>query len=210
MKNPSVAFSGKCILFSGDFRQTLPVVSRGSHGIVAHLCLKSSPIFEYLKLLHLTENMRLQSLTKDPYADKDALNYPDYLLEVGERKLKHDNGSETDLTPSINVLKSSHELVHSIFADISNKYTDKDWLTSRAILVRTNIRLRDVNDQVSQFFPGVFRTYMSADSVVCDDVEAQKSAEFNYSQELLDSIEAGSSLTDHKINLKEVFFVMLP
>ncbi len=123
--------------------------------------------------------------------------------------MKVENGSETDLTPSINVFKSSRELVHSIFPDISNKYTDKDWLTSRAILVPTNSRLHDVNDQVSQFFPGVFRTYMSADSVVCDDVEAQKCAELNYPQELLNSIEAGSSLPDHEINLKEGFVVML-
>ena len=70
--------------------------------------------FEDLKLLHLSENMRLRSLTKDPTADEDALNYPDYLLEVGEGKLKQDNRSETDLTPWINAVKSSRELVHSI------------------------------------------------------------------------------------------------
>ncbi len=44
MKNPSVPFGGKCILFSGDIRQVLPVVPRGSRGMVVHLCLKSSPI----------------------------------------------------------------------------------------------------------------------------------------------------------------------
>ncbi len=63
MKNPLVPFGGKCILFSDYFRQLLPVVLRGSRGMVVHLCLKSSPIFEDLKLLHLTENMQLQSLT---------------------------------------------------------------------------------------------------------------------------------------------------
>ncbi len=137
MKNPSVPFGGKCILFSGDFRQILHVVPRGSRRLVVHLCLKSSPIFEDLNLLHLTENMRLQSLTKGPNADKDVFNYPDYLLEVGEEKFKHNNESEIDLNPSINGVKSSHALVHSIFADNSNKYTDNFWLTSRAILVPT-------------------------------------------------------------------------
>ncbi len=44
---------------------------------------------------------------------------------------------------------------------------------------------------------------MSANSVVCDDVEAQKCAELSYPQELLNSIEAGSSLPDHEIYLKE-------
>ncbi len=45
--------------------------------------------------------------------------------------------------------------------------------------------------------------------MVCDDVEAQKSAELNYRRELLNSIEPGSSLPDHEINLKEGFVVKL-
>ncbi len=89
------------------------------------------------------------------------------------------------MTPSTNVVKSPRELFHPIFADISNKYIDADWLTSRAILIPTNIRLRDLNDQVFQLFPGVFRTYISADSVVCDDLEALKSAELSYPHKLL-------------------------
>ncbi len=80
VKNPFVPFGGKCILFRGYFRQILPFVPRGSPRTGVHLCLKSSPIFEDLRLLHLSENMRLQSITEDPNADEDARNYPHYLL----------------------------------------------------------------------------------------------------------------------------------
>ena len=104
MEKPLGPFGRKSILFSGDFRQILPIVPRGSCGMVVHLCLKSSPIFKDLKLLHLTENMQLQSQTDDPNADEGALNYPNYLLEIGEGKLKVDNGSQIDLTPSRNVV----------------------------------------------------------------------------------------------------------
>ncbi len=45
--------------------------------------------------------------------------------------------------------------------------------------------------------------------MVCDNVEAQKSVESNYPQEFLNSIEAGSSLLYHEINLREGFLVIL-
>ncbi len=49
---------------------------------------------------------------------------------------------------------------------------------------------------------------MSADSIVSDDSEEQKSTELKYPQELLNSIEAGSSLPDHEIKLKKGFVVL--
>ncbi len=209
MPNPFVPFGMNCILLRGNFRQILPVVPEGSREMIVHLCLKSSPLSEDLILLHLTKNMRLQYLIVDPKVDPHALNYPPYLLRVGEGKLKHDERAEIDLTPSINVVKSCSDLVNVIFENISSNYYKRNWLTSRAILVPTNNLLHDINNQVSQMFPGVLRTYLSADSVVCDDLEVQKSAELNYPQELLNSIDAGSSLPDHEINLKEAFIVML-
>ncbi len=209
MPNPFVPFGMNCILLRGNFRQILPVVPEGSREMIVHLCLKSSPLSEDLILLHLTKNMRLQYLMEDPKVDPHALNYPPYLLRVGEGKLKHDKRAEIDLTQSINVVKSCSDLVNDIFENICSNYSKRNWLTSRAILVPTNNLLHDINNQVSQMFPGVLRTYLSADSVVCDDLEVQKSAELNYPQELLNSIDAGSSLPDHEINLKEAFIVML-
>ncbi len=50
---------------------------------------------------------------------------------------------------------------------------------------------------------------MIADFVVRDDVEAQKSVELNYPQELLSLIQTAAFLPDHEINLKEGFAVML-
>ena len=57
--------------------------------------------------------------------------------------------------------------------------------------------------------PNDFSNYRSADSVVCDSVEAQNAAELWYLVELLNSIEVGSSLPDHEIALKKGFIVML-
>ena len=50
--------------------------------------------------------------------------------------------------------------------------------------------------------------FLSADSVVSDNIEEQKAMESKYPQELLDSIEAGSSLQDHEVKLKKGFVVI--
>ncbi len=55
-------FGGKFILFSGDFRQILPVVTKASRRMIVHMYFKSSFCFSELHALHLTENMRLKSL----------------------------------------------------------------------------------------------------------------------------------------------------
>ena len=59
-------FGGKIVLFSGDFRQILPVVRGGSRAQIVHACMKSSPLYHNIKSLELTQNMRLEALRQDP------------------------------------------------------------------------------------------------------------------------------------------------
>ena len=67
--------------------------------------------------------------------------------------------------------------------------------------------LEYLNDKVADRFPGTFAYYKSADSVLCDSLEAKEAAELRYSQELLNSIEIGASLPNHEISLKKGFIV---
>ena len=76
-------------------------------------------------------------------------------------------------------------------------------------MVPTKSRLQSLNREVTRIFPDDFLYYRSAESVVCDSVEAQNAAELRYFVELLNSIEVGASLPDHEIDLKKVFIVML-
>ena len=48
MNDSHILFRGKCILFSGDFWQVLPVVPKASRGMIVQMCLKSSFIFSEL------------------------------------------------------------------------------------------------------------------------------------------------------------------
>ncbi len=101
------------------------------------------------------------------------------------------------------------ELIDVIFPNLSVKYSETERLTSRAILATTNATLEQLNEEVIRRFLESYRTFLSADSIVSDNSKEQKSMEMKYPQELLNSIEAGSSLPNHEIKLKKCFVVML-
>ena len=53
-------FGGITTAFSGDWRQCLPIVRRGSRADVLHACLKSSELWKETKVTNLIHNMRVQ------------------------------------------------------------------------------------------------------------------------------------------------------
>jgi PIF1-like helicase len=81
-KNPNIIFGGSMILLAGDFRQTLPVIPRGTPADELHACLTSSLLWRYVKTLRLTTNMRVQ-LQNDSTAERSSKQ----LLEIGVGKL---------------------------------------------------------------------------------------------------------------------------
>jgi hypothetical protein len=64
MDNKDLPFGGKTFVFSGDFRQTLPVVRKGSRAQIIDSSLRRSFIWDHMHHLKLTVNMRAQ---KDPW-----------------------------------------------------------------------------------------------------------------------------------------------
>jgi len=46
------------VMFSGDFRQTLPVIVRGTRADSVKCCLKISPLRKFFHTLKLSNNMR--------------------------------------------------------------------------------------------------------------------------------------------------------
>ena len=51
-------FGGKIVCFSGDPRQTLPVVKKAGRAKTVKACFQMSPLYYKMKHIHLTENMR--------------------------------------------------------------------------------------------------------------------------------------------------------
>ncbi|UYV70722.1 hypothetical protein LAZ67_8000372 [Cordylochernes scorpioides] len=81
---------GLVVLLAGDFRQTLPVVTRGTPADELNACLKSFHLWSHIVKMHLTVNMRVQL-----HNDTTAAEFADELLKIGEGKLETD--SEGDI-----------------------------------------------------------------------------------------------------------------
>ncbi|UYV80663.1 hypothetical protein LAZ67_19001307 [Cordylochernes scorpioides] len=70
---------GLVVLLAGDFRQTLPVVTRGTPADELNACLKSSYLWSHIVKMHLKVNMRVQL-----HNDTTAAQFADELLKIGE------------------------------------------------------------------------------------------------------------------------------
>ena len=105
------------------------------------MTLTSSPLFRHLHVLKLAQNMRLKLIETDPCANEHVLQYPEYLLQVEEGRIRQNQESEIELPSCVKFVPASADLVGSVFQKLGKNYVDVDWLTSRAILCPTNSRL---------------------------------------------------------------------
>jgi len=58
-RNKYIPFGGKVVVFSGDFRQILPVIPKGPRPEVVHATINSSYFWRFCEVLTLTKNLRI-------------------------------------------------------------------------------------------------------------------------------------------------------
>ena len=75
-------FGGKNIIYSGDFRQTLPIVPKGAQAQIVAASLKRSALWNQLRLLKLHDNMRVRT---NGVINPQAEEYAQWLLQEWNR-----------------------------------------------------------------------------------------------------------------------------
>ena len=91
-----VYFCGIPVVFSGDFRQILPVVRQGSRFQTMEASLQRSKLWSHINVIHLTENMRIwMRRERSREGQKVLKDYGEFLLRVGEGVKKHILREET-------------------------------------------------------------------------------------------------------------------
>ena len=63
-------FGGITVAFGGDFQQNLPIIPNGTKEGIIGACLQRSILWQKIKVLHLTENMRVDR--NDPQSTRFA------------------------------------------------------------------------------------------------------------------------------------------
>jgi ATP-dependent DNA helicase PIF1 len=79
-------FGGKVVLFGGDFRQKLPVVTNGSRHDVVHASINSSYLWQHCKVMEFTINKRLEK-GSNTSERKEIQDFADWILNIGNGKI---------------------------------------------------------------------------------------------------------------------------
>ena len=179
------------VVFAGDWRQILPVVHHGSRAYIVDACLKKSYIWQHVRPLEMTTNVRAAK------AGKSTQAFAQFLLRVGDGRLpiNHDVGPmKVALTVHL-LLKSNSldDLCHFVFEQLETNY-------DTAILCPTNADVDEVNNLMIESFPGEATEYKSFDSVTDN--------EHQYPIEFFNSL-TPSGLPPHRLLLKKHTSVML-
>lgn len=191
MQNDS-PFGGKVIVIGGDFRQTLPVLPRGSRASIIETCIKSSSLWRFFTRLTLTTNMRSAGQEE----------YNRWLLNVGEGTLPNIPGLPVD---SIRIPDHMIEenIIDSIYTEaIATMQVEQ--LAERVILAPTNKKTLELNMKIICKLEGNPRVCYSVDSIISEDNNDVQ----NYPAEFLHE-QTPSGMPPHKLVLKKGVIVML-
>ncbi|CAF1621204.1 unnamed protein product, partial [Didymodactylos carnosus] len=190
---------GVVVLLAGDFRQTLPVIPKGTMADEIKACLKSSPLWKHVIPLGLKTNMRVHL-----QGDASAGRFAQQLLILGDGKAPADRITGLIHIPDTfcNVVESIEVMKSSVFPNIRSHFNDHKWLCERAILAPKNNSVNAINLQIQQQLPGETTSYKSGDTVT-DVHEA-----IQYPTEFLNSLEP-SGMPSHNLLLKVGSSIML-
>ena len=189
---------GLSFILAGDFRQTLPIVPKGTKADEIQACRKSSAkLWPHVTTLRLRTNMRVHL-----FGDSDSGAYSNLLLDIGSGTIATDPTDGLIEIPCGQHLSSLHDLMSAVFPDLSTKYSDTKWLCERAILAPTNEAVNEINDTLLTHIPTRQIVYTSFDTTVdADDA-------VNFPVELLNSLNP-PGLPPHYLQLKLGSPVML-
>uniref|UniRef100_K3Z2Q3 ATP-dependent DNA helicase n=1 Tax=Setaria italica TaxID=4555 RepID=K3Z2Q3_SETIT len=164
MGRQDLLFGGKTIIFGGDFKQVLPVVRKGSRAQIVDASLRRSYLWESMHHLKLVRNMRAQS---DPW-------FAEYLLRIGGGTEEVNGDGDVYLPDDISIPysgdseKDLDRLIECIFPNLNANMTNKDYITSRAILSTRNDWVDNINTKMIGMFQGGEMVDHSFDSAIDD------------------------------------------
>ncbi|XP_054266833.1 uncharacterized protein LOC128989005 [Macrosteles quadrilineatus] len=182
---------GVVVLLAGDFRQTLPVIERGTPVDEMNACLKASQLWSKVIKLQLTCNMRVQL-----FNDLESGAYASKLLKIGEGLLKTDTDGKIEFTNDFcHPVTTEDELIAHVYPNIQRNISNEEWLCERAVLSPTNESVNNINKHILAMLAGESKIYTSIDTVMSSDDSP------TYPVEFLNSLEL-TGVPSHKLELK--------
>lgn len=174
IRNNNNVMGGVTVLLAGDFRQTLPVVPRGTRADEIKACLKKSYLWRYIQNLSLSINMRVHL-----NGDENAGRFSELLLRIGNGECAESDGKMELTVDLCTVVTNLEGLTNAVYPALSHlREKSSYWLCERAILTPTNDKAAEINSILLQKFEAVQIEYKSIDSVIEMDDAVQYPVEF--------------------------------
>ncbi|XP_040151861.1 uncharacterized protein LOC120893811 [Anopheles arabiensis] len=196
-------FGGKVVLLSGDFRQILPIVPKGTDAQIINECIKKSTLWPLFRSLQLRDNMRVRT----------ARDFANLLLRIGEGR--HDTFAGLD--PSLakiphdmivphtaNPTNDLNTLIDKIYPDMQRHFQHPSFFSDRAILSPLNVDVASVNNLVLDRIPGPEQEYRSVDTLV----NPEEHEHLQLPSEYLNTLNV-SVIPVHRLRLKQFAPVLL-
>jgi hypothetical protein len=87
-------FGGLTVVLGGDFRQILPVITKGRREQIVNASIKRSYLWKHFEIFVLTKNMRLKCLSDDPIQKQKIAEFAEWILQIGDGKTTIDEGED--------------------------------------------------------------------------------------------------------------------
>ena len=145
----SLPFGGKVVVFGGDFRQVLPVVTRGTRAQITDATLLRSYLWQKICKIRLTRNIRAQT---DPW-------FSEYLLRISNGTKETIVDNYVHLPEDIVIAYTEDEepvnkLIEDFSPSLHTNAMSREYMSTRAILSTKNEHVDDLNDKMISRFPG--------------------------------------------------------
>ncbi|UYV67468.1 hypothetical protein LAZ67_5000717 [Cordylochernes scorpioides] len=162
LRDSNTIMGGVTFLFVGDFRQTLPVIPKGTRADEVNACLKRPHIWCSIVKLSLTINMRAHL-----FGDRGS-SFSQLLLELGNGTFATHEGLISIASSDLCVLvEDIHTLISSVYPNIGSLLTmPLSWFSEKALLAPRNDAVDKINEYILGKFIAPSRTYLSIDTVV--------------------------------------------
>ena len=199
IRGANCLMGGLTILLSGDFRQTLPVIPKGTPADELHACLKASTLWQHINRLQLSINMRVQ-------LQSDSGRFSEEILRMGNGAIASDSNGEITVPDDCGTVFSEYnDLLTAVYPNLADHFSKPgwiQWLAERAILAPKNDMVDEINHKVLGILPGAEYSSKSIDTVM------DPGQVVHYPQEFLHSIQP-AGLPPHNLRLKVGAPIML-
>ncbi|GJS71681.1 ATP-dependent DNA helicase PIF1-like protein [Tanacetum coccineum] len=161
-------FRGKVVLFGGDFRQILLVITNGGRQDVVNSTINASYLWEKCTVLRLTVNMRLESGSTQS-EKKEIQDFAANILDIRNEQLVVERMDNLlPVFPDEMLIQETEDDVGAIiddtYPDLLRNLWNPSFFQEKAILAPTHEMIDIINQLMLTMLIGDEKEYESSDS----------------------------------------------